>query len=57
MPKNEGSYFTYPAMGGTFTTVTRVVDATSEGRQKVGVSYSVEGLTPTEGAMVEPWEV
>ena len=42
MAKHERCYFQCPLRGGALTTVARVVDATSDAKPKVLVSYSVE---------------
>ena len=41
---------------GKFTTVTRVVSATADGKPKVLLSYMLEALTEKEIRMKEPWK-
>ena len=40
---------------GQFTTVTRVVAATADGKPKVLLSYTLEALSSKEARMQEPW--
>ena len=41
---------------GQFTTVTRVVSATADGKPKVLLSYMLEALSVKESRMNQPWK-
>ena len=51
----DGFSFQYSFSRGQFTTVTRVVAATEDGKPNVIVSYLLEGLSTKETKMTEPW--
>ena len=52
----KGFSYQYSDPKGQFTTVTRVVSATADGKPKVLLSYMLEALSGKEARMEQPWK-